>query len=116
QLYAGVGLHAAAHLLAEVLQVGGGRRAGVDEEVAVLVRHHGAAEREPAAAGGVDELPGLVARRVPEGAAAGAAADWLAVGALALDLLHARLDRGGVARRAGEPRAQTDPVLRQSRV
>src|SRR3546814_7779992 len=58
-----------------VLQVGGGRVAGIDQEVAVLVRHHGTAEREPAAAGGVDELPGLGARRVLEGAAAGAAAD-----------------------------------------
>src|SRR3546814_13780012 len=73
--------HATAHLLAEVLQVGGGRRPGVDQEIAVLVRHHGPADGEPAAAGSVDELPGLMARRVFEGAAAGAAADRLAVGA-----------------------------------
>src|SRR3546814_4223087 len=103
--------HPAARLLAEVLQVGGGRRAGVDQEVAVLVRHHGAAEREPAAAGGVDELPGPMARRDLEGAAAGAAADWLPVRPLILDLLHARLDGGTVDGRGGEARAEADPVL-----
>src|SRR3546814_1656789 len=56
-----------------------------------------------------------MARRVFEGAAAGAAADRLAVGALALDLLHARLDLRRIARGAGKPRAETDPVLRQRR-
>src|SRR3546814_16718732 len=56
-----------------------------------------------------------MARRVFEGAAAGAAADRLAVGALALDLLHARLDLRRIARGADKPRAETDPVLRQRR-
>src|SRR3546814_20571230 len=82
------------------LQVGGGRRPGVDQEIAVLVRHHGPADGEPAAAGSVDELPGLMARRVFEGAAAGAAADRLAVGPLALAFLHARPDLRRTARGA----------------
>src|SRR3546814_2478311 len=95
------------------LQVGGGRRPGVDQEIAVLVRHHGLADGEPAAAGSVDELPGLMARRVFEGAAAGAAADRSAVGALALNLLHARRDLRPTARGAGKTTADTDPVLTQ---
>src|SRR3546814_3308150 len=41
--------------------------------------------------------------------------DRLAVGALALDLLHARLDLRRIARGAGKPRAETDPVLRRRR-
>src|SRR5580658_9397742 len=65
-------LDAPAHRLAERLDVGGAGAAEIDEEIAMHRRHLRAAEREPAAAGGIDELPGLAARRILEGRAAGA--------------------------------------------
>src|SRR5437764_7411894 len=72
---AGILLHALAHGLAQRLDVGGGGTAEVDQEIAVHLRHLGVAELEAPAAGGVDELPGLMSRRVLEGRAAGAALD-----------------------------------------
>src|SRR5262249_36364628 len=70
-------LHALAHRLAQGLDVGGGGGAEIDQEVAMHLRHLGAAELEPTAAGSVDEPPGLLPRRIPEGRAAGAALDRL---------------------------------------
>src|SRR3546814_17274479 len=72
-----------ADLLAERLEVVGGGGAGVDQEIAVLVGNHRAAAPQAAAAGFIDELPGLAACgvrvcRVGEGRAAGAGSDRLA--------------------------------------
>ena len=62
ELDAAVRLHPRAHRLAKLLDVGAGGAALIDEEVAVHLRDMRAADAKPAAAGGVDELPGLVAR------------------------------------------------------
>src|SRR5579872_6561782 len=70
-------LDAAADLFAEPFQIGGGRIAGVDQEIGVLLRHHRAAAPQSATAGGVDQPPGAVARRIGKGRAAGARADRL---------------------------------------
>src|SRR5262245_65075353 len=70
-------LHALAHGLAQCLDIGSGRGTEIDQEVAVHLRHLGVADLEPATAGSVDELPGLLPRRVLEGRAAGAALDRL---------------------------------------
>ena len=54
--------------------------ARVDEEVAVFLADLGGADAKPAAAGLIDQLPGLVAGRILEGRAAGLAtgpAGWL---------------------------------------
>ena len=51
---------ARADALAELLELGRGGAAGVDQEVAVLVRDHRPAVAQAAAAGGVDQLPGPV--------------------------------------------------------
>ena len=59
---------------------------------------------EPAAAGGVDQLPGLVAGRVLEGRAAGAALDRLRRLARFGDLVHLGGDGGRIAGRALEQR------------
>src|SRR5581483_12262641 len=69
--------HARAHGLPQPLDVLGRGVAVVDEEVAVHLRHLGAADAKAAAAGLVDQLPGARARRVLEGRAAGALADGL---------------------------------------
>src|SRR5882724_11262389 len=50
--------HALAHGLAQTLDVGSAGVAEIDQEVAMQLGDLGATEREPAAAGGVDELPG----------------------------------------------------------
>src|SRR5262249_13701122 len=105
---------AAPHLLAEAFEIGGGGVAGIDEEVRVLLRDLGAAAREAAAAGTVDQLPGLVAGRGGEGRAAGAGADRLARLARRLDLGHAPADRGGLAGCAGKLGGDEDPVLRRA--
>src|SRR5215831_14298498 len=70
-------LHAFPHGLAQCLDVGCGRGAEIDQEIAVHFRHLRIADLEAAAAGGVDELPGLVPWRILEGRAAGAALDRL---------------------------------------
>ena len=67
QRHAGRGQHAAADFLAQALDIGGRRGAGVDQEVAVLFGHHRAAADQAAAAGGVDQLPGLHAVGIAEG-------------------------------------------------
>ncbi len=59
----------------------------------MLFRHLRAAERHSAAAGGVDQRPGLVARRVLEGRAAGAAAQRLRFLARGGDAVHLGADR-----------------------
>ncbi len=104
-------MHARAHRLAQRLDVGGGGAAEIDQEVAVQLRHLRVADLEAAAAGGVDQLPGLVAGRVLEGRAAGAALDRLRRLARLGDLVHLGGDRGRIARRALEQRLGEDDVL-----
>ena len=67
--------------------------AAVDEEIAVHGRDLRVADDEPAAAGAVDQLPGLGARRVLEGRAAGLFPDRLRGLARAGDALHLGQDR-----------------------
>ena len=75
-----------------------GRRAGVDQEIAVHLRHLRAADTQAAAAGGVDQLPGAVAGRILEGRSAGLFADRLRGLAVVLYLVHPRAN-GFAARR-----------------
>src|SRR6185437_15632034 len=103
---------AAPDLLAEAFEVGGRRAAGVDEEIGVLLGDLRAAAREAAAAGAVDQLPRLVARRIGEGRAAGAGADRLAGFARRVDLVHAPADRRRIAGLAGELGGDEDPIRR----
>ena len=70
--------HAPAHLLAERLDVGGRRAAPrLMRKLQCISETCASPTREAAAAGGVDELPGLAAGRVLEGRAAGLLADRL---------------------------------------
>ena len=80
----------------------------------MLLGDHGAAEGQAAAAGPIDQLPGLLARRIGEGAAAGAAADRLGRLARRLDLGQPRQDRIGRAQAAGKLGAGEDPILRHA--
>src|SRR5215475_8437994 len=82
----------------------------------MLVRHHGPALAQAAAPGIVDQLPGLVAGRIDEGAAAGAGADRLAFLALGLDVLDAGMDRLRIIGLPGEGAADEDPILRHGAV
>src|SRR3712207_5702590 len=69
--------HPPADLFPEALDVGGLRLAVVDQEVAVHLRDLRIPAPQAAAPGGVDQLPGLLARRVLEGRAARARVDRL---------------------------------------
>src|SRR5215211_6726706 len=73
ELHAGGFPHPRPHGLAQGLDVGGGGAAAVDQKVAVQLGYLCVADDEPAAAGGVDELPGFVAGGILEGRTAGAA-------------------------------------------
>ena len=66
--------HAPPHFLAQRLDVGRGGGAEIDQEVAMLLGDLRLADAQAAAAGLVDQLPRLVAGRIGEGRAAGAAA------------------------------------------
>src|SRR5262245_31423484 len=69
--------HPRAHRLAERLEIGAACIPLVDEKVAVHLRDLSVADGKSTAASRVDELPGLVLRRVLEGRAAGATLDRL---------------------------------------
>src|ERR1700674_202766 len=71
ELDPGAFLDPGADEFAEILDVGRAGRTQVDQEIAVHLRDLGLAEFEPAAARPVDELPGLLARRVLEGRPSG---------------------------------------------
>src|SRR5262249_13570186 len=83
---------------------GGGGAAEIDQKIAVHLRHLRIADFQAAAAGGIDELPRFVTRRVLEGRAAGAALDRLGRFARLGDFLHLRGDLGRIAARALEQR------------
>ena len=80
------------------------------------LRHLGRAHGEAAHPGAVDQLPGLVARRVLEGRAAGAALDRLGGLAAFRDLVHCRGNLGGIARTALEQRLREHEVLGRAAV
>ena len=103
--------HAPAHRLAQRLDVGGGGAAEIDEKIAVHLRDLGGPVLQAAAAGGIDELPRLVAGRILEGRAAGAALDRLRRLARFGDLVHLRRDGGRIAGRALEQRLREDDVV-----
>src|SRR5215216_5960069 len=77
ELDAGGFAYPRAHGLAKRLDVGGAGAAAVDQKIAVQLRHLRVADDEAAAAGGVDQLPGLLAGRILESRAAGPALDRL---------------------------------------
>src|SRR5579883_873413 len=108
--------HPSPHLLAERLDVRRRGVAAVDQEVAVHLRHLGVADDEAAAAGGVDELPGLVAGRVLEGRAAGPALDRLRRLARRGDLVHLGRDRDSIAGAAAKEGLGEDHVLGRAAV
>src|SRR6516164_6117895 len=66
-------LDLASHQLAEAFDFGGGCIAAVDQEITMHLRYLRAALGQSAAAGGIDQLPGLAAGRVFESRTAGAA-------------------------------------------
>src|SRR6185312_17007136 len=115
QVDPGVRPDAFAHRLAERLDVGGGCAAEIDEEVAVQLGDLRVAGLEPAAAGLVDHLPGIVAGRVLEGRAAGAVARLRGL-ALVLDRGHLDGDRVRVAGFALKDGGGEDHVLRHRTV
>ena len=106
--------HAPAHRLAQRLDIGGGGAAEIDQEIAVHLRDLRGPVFQATAAGGVDELPCLVTRRILEGRAAGAALDRLRRLARFGDFFHLRRDRGRIAGRALEQRLREDDVVRRA--
>src|ERR1700675_542906 len=80
-----------------------GRLTGVDQEIAVHLRHLGAADTQTPAAGGVYQLPGTVPGRILEGRAAGLFADRLRGFTMVLHLVHARANGIG----GGDPPAKS---------
>src|SRR6267378_3420840 len=86
-------LYPCAHGFAQRFDIMAGRSTGVDQEVAVHLRHLRAADAQAPAAGGVDQLPRAVIRRVLEGRAAGLFANWLSGFAMVLHLVHPRAYR-----------------------
>src|SRR5262245_726646 len=104
-------LHPRPHGLAKLLEIGPTRLPLIDEEVAVHLRDLGVADREPAAAGGINELPGFVPRRVLEGRAAGAALDRLRLLAIGGDAVHLSENLRGLACLALEQSFGEDKVL-----
>src|SRR5439155_938173 len=95
----GFRLDATADFLAQRLDLGACRATEVQEEVAMLFRDLRITHREAAAAGRVDECPGLVARRILEGRTAGAASERLRLLAGPGDRVHLGADRLRVAGR-----------------
>src|SRR5262249_34997473 len=93
-------LHPRTHGFTERLDIGRGRRAKVDEKIAVQLGDLRVAALEPAATAGVDQLPRLGARRVLESRAAGAAFHRLGRFARLRDRLHLRGDFLRIARLA----------------
>ena len=69
------------------------------------------ADDEAAAAGGIDQLPGLVPGRVLEGRAAGAALHRLRRSRACGDLVHLGRDRRGIAGRALKQRLGEDDIV-----
>ena len=94
--------------LAQRLDLGTRRATEIEQEIAMLFRHLGIAHGQPPAARGIDQGPGLVALRVLEGRAAGAAAQRLGFLAGAGDRVHFRSDGLGVAGLASEGRFNHD--------
>src|SRR4051812_13891686 len=95
QLYTGIRLDPLAHGFAQSFNVMARGVTGVDKEVAVHFRHLRAADLEAPAAGGIDQLPGAVARRVLEGGATGLFTNRLSRFAVGLNLVHARANGFG---------------------
>src|SRR6478736_8515986 len=114
ELDAGILAYAPAHRLAQRLDVGGGGAAEIDEKIAVHLRDLGGPVFQAAAAGGIDELPCLVARRILERGAAGAALDRLRRLPRFGDFFHLRRDGGRIAGRALEKRLREDDVVRRA--
>src|SRR3546814_1675555 len=65
-------LHRRAHFLAQRLDIGAGRTAEVEQEVAMFLAHLRVAAAQATAPRGVDQCPRLMAVRVLESRAAGA--------------------------------------------
>ena len=65
--YASGIVHSAPDFFAETFKVGGGRGAGVDQEIAMLLGYLGAAAGQSTTAGGVDQFPCLHVRWIAEG-------------------------------------------------
>src|SRR4029079_13273719 len=78
------------------------------QEVAMLFRDLRIALPQTAATGGVDQRPGLVARRILEGRTPGTAAERLRFLAGAGDCVHLGADRLGLSRNAAERRLDHD--------
>src|SRR4029079_14759926 len=102
------------HARTECVDVGAGGIALVDEEVAMHLRDLGIADAQATTAGGIDQLPGLLAGRILEGRAAGAALDRLHFLAIGGDAVHLGEDVRGLARVALEQRLGEDEILRRA--
>src|SRR4051794_27711073 len=102
QHHTGILEHPPPHFLAERLDVRRFGLAEIEQEVAMLFRDLRIAQAQTPAARGVDQLPGLGARRVLEGRAPGAAAQRLRRLALRGDPVHLGGDGDTVAGHALE--------------
>src|SRR5258707_271242 len=97
-----------AHGFAEGFDIMAGRRPGVDQEIAVHLRHLGAADAQAAAAGGVDQLPGAVAGRILEGRSPRFFANRLRGLAVSLHFVHPRANGFGCGDGAAKTRRGKD--------
>ena len=88
EIDAGMIVHALAHRLAQFLDVGRAGIAEIDEKIAMQLGNLRIIDFQSAAAGGIDQLPGLLPGGIFEGRAAGAALDRLRRLARFGDLVH----------------------------
>src|SRR5580704_3251014 len=102
QFDTGIFLDAGTHRLAERFDIGRGRVAEIDQEIAVHLRNLRFADAQSAAARGIDELPGFLSRRILECGAASAALDRLRRLARLRDLLHLGRDDRRITAFSGE--------------
>src|ERR1700719_3267348 len=113
---AGGCIHTTPHFLAEPFQIRRGSGAGVDQEVAVLLRYLSAAAGQASATGAIDQLPRLHVGWAGEGGTAGPCAHRLRGFPRGADFRHAcRYCRGDTAPRA-QAHTHDDSAVWQTRV
>src|ERR1700691_1296507 len=111
---AGALVDALPHGFAERLDVGRRRFAEIDQEITMHFGNLGAAKPQAATTSGVDQLPGLLARRIFEGRAAGAASDRLRRFPRFGDFVHFRRDHDGVTGRRAKHRLRENIIVGDS--
>src|SRR5215831_6948475 len=102
KFHAGMFLNSSAYRLAQAFDLGSARMATIDQEITMHLRYLRVADLQPAATGGVDQLPRFATRRIFECRAPGAALDGLCRFTRLGDLVHLRGDQIRIAGRSGE--------------